>query len=76
MEEHNHEMNMHTVNPEIKIHTVVSEALDFDHGVALRIPLGEVSDDQLLAEVFSFAFVFPLSIYTYFVTMVGCEAQA
>lgn len=43
--------NLHTVNPDIKIHTVVSSELDFDHASAMRLPLGEVSDEQLLAEV-------------------------
>lgn len=46
-----HAKNIHTVNPDIKIHTVVSEALDFDHKSSMRIPLGECSDEQLLAEV-------------------------
>jgi serine/threonine protein kinase len=39
------------VNPDIKIHTVVSAELDYDHETAMRLPLGEVSDEQLLAEV-------------------------
>jgi hypothetical protein len=43
--------NIHVVNPEIKIHTVVSAELDFDHEAAMVLPLGEVSDEQLLAEV-------------------------
>jgi len=43
--------NMHIVNPDIKIHTVVSTELDYDHEAAMLIPLGEVSDEQLLAEV-------------------------
>lgn len=38
-------------NPEIKIHTVVTGDLDFDHETAMTLPLGEVSDEQLLAEV-------------------------
>jgi serine/threonine protein kinase len=42
---------MHIVNPDIKIHTVVSSELDFDHEKAMTIPLGEVTDEQLLAEV-------------------------
>lgn len=42
---------MHIVNPDIKIHTVVSSELDFDHEAAMMLPLGEVSDEQLLAEV-------------------------
>ena len=47
----NHAKNVHTVNPEIKIHSVVSESLDFDHKAAMLVPLGECSDEQLLAEV-------------------------
>lgn len=46
-----HIQNIHQVNPDIKIHTVVSAELDFDHERAMEIPLGEVSDEQLLAEV-------------------------
>lgn len=42
---------MHTANPDIKIHSMVSEALDCDHKAALSVPLGETSDEQLLAEV-------------------------
>jgi len=42
--------NFHVVNPDIKIHTVVSAELDFDHDAAMKLPLGEVSDEQLLAE--------------------------
>lgn len=43
--------NIHMANPEIKIHTVVTGDLDFDHETAMTLPLGEVSDEQLLAEV-------------------------
>jgi serine/threonine protein kinase len=43
--------NIHVVNPDIKIHTVVSAELDYDHETAMTLPLGEVSDEQLLAEV-------------------------
>eukprot|EP00595_Chromulina_sp_UTEXLB2642_P000368 CAMPEP_0196761706 /NCGR_PEP_ID=MMETSP1095-20130614/1010_1 /TAXON_ID=96789 ORGANISM="Chromulina nebulosa, Strain UTEXLB2642" /NCGR_SAMPLE_ID=MMETSP1095 /ASSEMBLY_ACC=CAM_ASM_000446 /LENGTH=297 /DNA_ID=CAMNT_0042111595 /DNA_START=31 /DNA_END=921 /DNA_ORIENTATION=+ len=46
-----HSQNIHVVNPDIKVHTVVSAELDFDHDTAMKIPLGEVSDEQLLAEV-------------------------
>lgn len=63
-------MNMHSVNPGIKIHTVVSEALDFDHDAALIIPMGEVSDDQLLAEVFLAVVV--LQCTTLNVNDIGC----
>mmetsp|Transcript_25775 Transcript_25775/g.55724 ORF Transcript_25775/g.55724 Transcript_25775/m.55724 type:complete len:407 (+) Transcript_25775:196-1416(+) len=46
-----HLENIHPVNPDIKIHSVVSSELDYDHDRAMAIPLGEVSDEQLLAEV-------------------------
>lgn len=46
-----HHENIHPVNPNIKIHSVVSSELDFDHESAMALPLGEVSDEQLLAEV-------------------------
>ena len=46
-----HVENIHPVNPDIKIHSVVSSELDYDHEAAMMIPLGEVSDEQLLAEV-------------------------
>mmetsp|Transcript_32048 Transcript_32048/g.43750 ORF Transcript_32048/g.43750 Transcript_32048/m.43750 type:complete len:418 (-) Transcript_32048:252-1505(-) len=46
-----HLQNIHCVNPEIKIHSVVSAELDYDHESAMRIPLGECNDEQLLAEV-------------------------
>ncbi len=43
--------NIHPVNPDIKIHSVVTMELDYDHDRAMSLPLGEVSDEQLLAEV-------------------------
>jgi serine/threonine protein kinase len=43
--------NVHPVNPDIKVHSVVSFDLDHDHEQAMLIPLGEVNDEQLLAEV-------------------------
>jgi len=46
-----HIENQHPVNPDIKVHSVVSSELDFDHDAAMLIPLGETSDEQLLAEV-------------------------
>eukprot|EP00981_Chlorochromonas_danica_P004386 scaffold879_cov170-Ochromonas_danica.AAC.1 len=46
-----HKDNIHPVNPDIKIHSVVSFDLDYDHDKAMQIPLGEVTDEQLLAEV-------------------------
>lgn len=33
------------------MHTVVTGDMDFDHRAAMKIPLGEVSDEQLMAEV-------------------------
>lgn len=44
-------LNQHTVLSDIKIHSVVSKDLDSNHATAMRIPLGEVTDEQLLAEV-------------------------
>ena len=44
-------VNVHTVNPDIKIHSVISSELDYDHETAMTMPLGEVSDESLLAEV-------------------------
>jgi calcium/calmodulin-dependent protein kinase I len=46
-----HVENLHPVNPDIKVHTVVSAELDCDHESSMMIPLGECSDEQLLAEV-------------------------
>lgn len=46
-----HQSNIHVVNPGIKVHTVVTGEMDYDHEAAMLIPLGEVSDEQLLAEV-------------------------
>jgi serine/threonine protein kinase len=46
-----HHANIHTANPDIKIHTVISPDLDYDHETAMTFPLGEVSDESLLAEV-------------------------
>jgi hypothetical protein len=48
---HEHAKNVHMANPDIKIHTVVSAEYDFDHTKAMRVALGETSDEQLLAEV-------------------------
>lgn len=44
-------LNMHNAVSDIKIHSTVSYNLDFDHEAAMKIPLGEVTDEQLLAEV-------------------------
>jgi len=43
--------NIHPVNPDIKVHSVISFELDYDHDKAMQVPLGECSDEQLLAEV-------------------------
>ena len=42
---------MHIVNPDIKIHSVISADMDCDHEKAMNMKLGEVSDESLLAEV-------------------------
>jgi len=47
----NSQQNIHVVQPDIKVHTVVTGDMDFDHKGAMKIPLGEVSDEQLMAEV-------------------------
>lgn len=47
----NHLKNVHIAQPDIKVHTVISGELDFDHKSAMRVPLGECNDEQLLAEV-------------------------
>lgn len=43
--------NMHEANADIKIHTVVTGELDDNHDEAMTLPLGEVTDEQLMAEV-------------------------
>lgn len=42
---------MHVVLPELKVHTVVTGEMDDDHRAAMKIPLGETTDEQLMAEV-------------------------
>lgn len=39
------------VHPDIRVHTVISHELDFDHRIALDVPLGDLSDEQLVAEL-------------------------
>jgi hypothetical protein len=34
------------VNPDIKIHSVISSELDYDHDKAMDMKLGEVSDER------------------------------
>lgn len=46
-----HELNLHEANKNIRIHTVVTGELDEDHVKSMKIPLGEVSDEALMAEV-------------------------
>jgi hypothetical protein len=46
-----HTQNLHVVNPDIKVHSVVSSELDYNHEYAMTVPLGECNDEQLLAEV-------------------------
>ena len=43
--------NLHEVQPDIKIHACTENYLDPDHENALMTPLGEVTDEQLLAEI-------------------------
>jgi len=43
--------NIHPVHEGIRVHSVISFELDYDHGKAMHVPLGECSDEQLLAEV-------------------------
>ena len=43
--------NVHQVHPDIKIHTVITNEMDYNHKAALEVPLGEVSDEQLIAEL-------------------------
>ncbi|KAJ1415854.1 hypothetical protein B484DRAFT_157920 [Ochromonadaceae sp. CCMP2298] len=43
--------NLHVIIPDIKIHSVISSDLDYDHETAMMLRLGEVNDEQLLAEV-------------------------
>lgn len=42
--------NVHPVIPDLKVHTVISSDLDCDHAAAMSLPLGDVSDEQLIAE--------------------------
>lgn len=39
------------VNPDIIVHSVITGEMDHDHTASMMIPLGECSDEQLLAEV-------------------------
>lgn len=43
--------NIHPVNMDLKVHAVVSMEMDHNHDFSMQLPLGEVSDEQLLAEV-------------------------
>jgi hypothetical protein len=44
-------LNIHNIHVDMRVHTVVTNEMDFDHQIALLIPLGEVSDEQLVAEL-------------------------
>ena len=44
-------LNTHNANDDIKIHTVVTGELDDNHAASMLVPLGEVTDEQLMAEV-------------------------
>ena len=41
----------HEVLSDIKVHSMISSSFSVDHGAAMLTPLGEVSDEELLAEV-------------------------
>lgn len=43
--------NNHPIRDDVKVHAVVTGELDHDHNQALRIPLGQVTDEQLVAEL-------------------------
>jgi hypothetical protein len=49
MGETNH--NAHIIQPDIQIHTMISNDLDYDHHKTLDTALGETSDEQLLAKL-------------------------
>lgn len=43
--------NVHNAVEDLKIHTVITTDLDHDHSKALFLPLGEITDEQLIAEI-------------------------
>ena len=43
--------NNHNAHPDVRVHAVVTGELDHDHNLALRVPLGQVTDEQLIAEL-------------------------
>jgi serine/threonine protein kinase len=43
--------NVHVLQAGIRVHVVVTDALDHDHAQASRLPLGQVTDEQLVAEL-------------------------
>lgn len=50
-EDRSEKSNLHVINSDLKIHTVVTDELDYCHEISLSRPLGEVSDEQLVAEI-------------------------
>ena len=48
---HRPSLNMHEAQKDIIVHATISEGLDADHALAMNMKLGEVTDEQLLAEV-------------------------
>jgi hypothetical protein len=43
--------NNHVIHHDLKVHSVITGDLDHDHNLAMRIPLGQVTDEQLVAEL-------------------------
>ena len=46
-----HKENIHPVYQDMHIHTIITKDMDWDHVSAMRVALGECSDEQLLAEI-------------------------
>ncbi|RYY82942.1 hypothetical protein EON63_12245 [archaeon] len=58
---------------------MVSFDLDYDHDKAMSIPLGEVTDEQLLAEVHTYSHTYTclhMNIHTILCSTLGCTKKA
>lgn len=44
-------LNRHVVNPDILVHTVITGDLDYNHSAAMKTPLGDCTDESLVAEL-------------------------
>lgn len=44
-------LNQHVVNPDILVHTVITGDLDYNHSAAMKTPLGDCTDESLVAEL-------------------------